>query len=330
MVKAIIKGNMAITGLDRESTHAVKRALTIPNPKHKAAMKYGGYGYTSLPSELYYYRNVVVDGKKGIQVPVGFDVTGKGAFFDEIDDCRINREVNYPKFRLKLRDDQYEAYKAFDSANDFYDDYEYTLLGQEAYIIPAGLIQMPTGAGKSILGLYIAAMFRQKTLVLVHKNDLLSGWEQDIEQCFGGEVKTGLIQGKTKRISDHITLAMVQTLSRWGESDLESLSDEFGLVIIDEAHHIGASSYDLVSKFNAYYKLGLTATPERSDGLTPIMGFYLGDFAFKYQHKKKDKNILPVEVIHRQSSFDMSILFWTKMSLPRMIKKVIDRATVEG
>ena len=303
MVKATIKGSMTITGLERENIHAVKRALTIPNPKYKAAMKYGGYGYTSLPSELYYYRNVVVDGQKGIQVPVGFDVTGKGVFFDEIDDCRVNREVNFPRFRLMLRDDQYEAYKAFDSANDFYDDYEYTLLGQEGYIIPAGLIQLPTGKGKTVAALYIAAMFRQKTLVLVHKNDLLSGWEQDIERCFGGEVKMGLIQGKTKRISDHVTLAMVQTLSRWRESDLKSLSDEFGLIICDECHHAPASSYNLIENFNAYYRLGLSATPERSDGLTPVMGFYFGDFAYKYKHRKKDKDILPVEVIHRQSSF---------------------------
>ena len=293
MVRAAIKGSTVITGLDREGIHAVKRALTIPNPKHKAAMKYGGYGYTSLPPELHYYRNVAVDGQKGIQIPVGFDVTGFGIRLDEIEDCRTVCEVNYPMFRLQLRDVQMEAYKAYDMAND----------ADKGYAAPAGLIQMQTGLGKSVLALYIAAMFRQKTLVLVHKNDLLSGWEQDIGQCFGGGVKMGLIQGKTKRIGEHITLAMVQTLSRWGEKDLQTLSDEFGLVIIDECHHIGASSYDLVSNFNAYYKLGLTATPERSDGLTPIMGFYLGDFAYKYKHMKKDKDILPVEVMCRQSSF---------------------------
>ena len=294
MAKAVIEGGLTVSDIGRDEILAIKRALTIPNPKHAAAMKYGRYGYTSIPPTLSYCSDANVEGQAVVRIPVGFDVASLGIRLDSVDDLRSEREVNYPRFRLKLREVQSEAYRAFDEAND------------GSGLLPVGLVQMPTGLGKSVLGLYAAAMFRQRTLVLVHKNDLLDGWRQDIEVCFGGEADTGLIQGKARKIGDHVTLAMVQTLSRLAESDLEALSREFGLVIVDEAHHIGAASYDLLGKFAARYKLGLTATPERSDGLTPIMGFFLGGFAYRHRHGKKDGDILPVEVVLRQSAFRFS------------------------
>ena len=68
---------------------------------------------------------------------------------------------------------------------------------------------------------------------------------------------------------------------------------------MDECHHIAASSYDLVNNLNARYKLGLTATPERKDGLSHLMTDYLGDFCFQLTSAPNDKDILPVDIIMR-------------------------------
>ena len=68
-------------------------------------------------------------------------------------------------------------------------------------------------------------------------------------------------------------------------------------LLTHNCHHCPASSYKMINNFYAYYKIGLTATPERNDGLDKAMNFYLGDIAYK--HKSKDginEDILPVKV----------------------------------
>ena len=149
-------------------------------------------------------------------------------------------------------------------------------------------------------------MFSQRTLVIVHKKDLLTGWKKDIDICFDKKIETGIIQCKTRLISEHITLAMVQTLNKWSDKDIESISNYFGLVVVDEVHHAPANSYSLVQKFNSRYRLGLSATPERSDGLTDVMHFYFGNFAYKHKHISDEQDVLPVEVIYKYNPFKYS------------------------
>jgi superfamily II DNA or RNA helicase len=220
-------------------------------------------------------------------VPVGVDVS-QYAQVEAVKDERVYIEVDYPDFLLKLREDQQEAVDRYTQLNK---------RGQP----PQGVVTLPTGKGKTIIGLCLAQKLKQKTLVIVHKDDLVLAWMNDIALCFGDAVSPGLIKAKDKVVGEHITVATIQTLSRMDEDRRESLLSSFGLVICDEGHHISANTYTMFGKFNSLYKLLLTATPERADGLTDVMFFYAGGFAYKYESRAQENDILPVLVLIRES-----------------------------
>lgn len=151
----------------------------------------------------------------------------------------------------------------------------------------------------TVLGLHLAHTLSCKTLIVVHKNDLVIGWQKDIKLAFNNKVKPGLIKAQKKEVGDFITIATVQTLNRMSPEDLRKLHNTYSLVILDELHHTAASSYRVVSEFNSRYKLGLTATPERTDGLTHVMNLYFGEFCYRQKIDPEDKDILPVNVIRK-------------------------------
>lgn len=244
----------------------------IKNPAYASAKKYSRYSKVRVDKYIPMYESIHGD----LKVPWGY--TPK--FKHEEDRQGVLATVPYPKFKFTLRDTQKEAY--------------------DAYIedTTKAIVSLPTGKGKSILGLYTAYALRQKTIVIVHKNDLINGWTKDIRDVFGHDTTIGLIQAKNRIIGDHITLATVQTLNNFKDADWSWLKNQFGFVIVDEFHHCPANTYRVVENFNAEYRLGLSATPERNDGLGRVMHLYFGPFAYVFETKKGeiDTDILPVEV----------------------------------
>jgi len=130
-----------------------------------------------------------------------------------------------------------------------------------------GVIISPTGSGKSLIGLEIIRQRKQKSLIIVHNKELAAQWKRLIEKHFG--LKTGFIgQGKW-HIGDEVTIALVQTLAR--RDDLSRLNC-FGLVIVDEVHHAPAKTYlSVLNNIPAKYRFGLSATPNRRDGLEEVI-----------------------------------------------------------
>lgn len=259
--------------MTNEEMKTIKEELTLDNPKYIQAMKYSNYKSTRIPKKIFYYTRI----KNGLIVPRGYEVP----FNHKIcKDTRREVTVQYPPFKLSLRDTQEEARTHYlDNTDD------------------NGLIVLPTGKGKSILGLNLAYTLRQRTLVLVHKDDLVDGWTKDSHLCFGDNLNVGIYKGKKRVIGEQITIATIQTLNRLSHEDIREFQKNFGMVIIDEVHHIASTSFDLLHMFEGAYKLGLSATPERSDGLTKAMYLHLGGLAYKYEASKDDTDILPVEVI---------------------------------
>jgi superfamily II DNA or RNA helicase len=273
---AEINGDILLKGLSFEEKRNIKRNLTFENPQYEKVMRYSRWKNTRVPQVLTYYNH---EGNN-LRVPVGYDIDSLD--LDLIRDNRVYQKIDTPDFLLKLRDTQKESAKEYIRLNK----------GSKLY----GSVQMPTGKGKSILGLYLASYYSCRTLIVVHKNDLVIGWKEDIELSFG-KIDVGIIKAQNKKIGDFITIATVQTLNRLSNEELEKLYGMFSLVIQDEQHHAPSTSFSLVANFRARYKLGLSATPERGDGLTHIINLYYGDFAFRYRDSvKRDEDILTAEV----------------------------------
>jgi superfamily II DNA or RNA helicase len=115
------------------------------------------------------------------------------------------------------------------------------------------------------MALAYAAHLGVRTMIIVHKEFLANQWKERINQfCPGATI--GRVQQDTFDIEHDFVIGMIQTMcSR--ENDPKAF-DTIGFVIVDEAHHIGAAAFSqTMFKLCPRYSLGLTATPDRKDGL---------------------------------------------------------------
>lgn len=175
-----------------------------------------------------------------------------------------------------------------------------------------GLLEVDTGLGKTICGINIASRLRKKTLIIVHKDFLLTQWIERIEQFMPG-ARVGRIQGPIIDIENKdIVIAMLQSLSM-KHYDL-NLFDCFGFTIIDEVHHMGAEVFSqALQKVITPYVLGLSATMNRKDGLTKVFKMFMGDIVHTekrdttsavvnvriYEYKNKDDEFSEMKYDYR-------------------------------
>lgn len=132
----------------------------------------------------------------------------------------------------------------------------------KVYAKGGGLISLPTGAGKTIIGLRLVQMFDMPTLITVHTNELLYQWKDEIKRHLG--VDCSLVGDGHKDFSA-ITVATLQTLgSMIRAGELRRL--EYGMFLMDECHRIGADvAYSIAMRCTARIRVGLTATAKRTD-----------------------------------------------------------------
>jgi len=146
----------------------------------------------------------------------------------------------------------------------------------------ASTMVMRTGGGKTVCALFIACELGVKTLVLVHKTFLLNQWLDRIRHFVPG-ARTSIVSGSRKDTHGDIVVGMFQTFSRQSID----IHEDIGLVIVDEAHHVAASTFTQVMlRGSQKYTLGLSATPERKDGLdiSPLTGDYVEHDASHINH----------------------------------------------
>jgi superfamily II DNA or RNA helicase len=144
---------------------------------------------------------------------------------------------------------------------------------------------LPVGFGKTQVALYLAAQLRTKTLVVVHKSFLADQWAERVAQVLPG-ARVSRVQGDECDLGGDVVIAMIQTLvSRQYPA---STFARCGLLIVDEAHHIGAAVFSqAMLRLCLRRTLGLTATPVRKDGLMRVMTWFLGDIAFRLQRERQ-------------------------------------------
>jgi len=141
-----------------------------------------------------------------------------------------------------------------------------------------GMAVFPCGGGKTVVGLAGIAALKRSTAVLVHTRDLLDQWRAAIKSQLGVDaVKAG-----SSLVAGPITVAMIQGLTGRSHSAVARWSRNFGLVVLDECHHAPAATFRTVlGCMVCRYRWGLTATPERSDGLGFLARAVLGPLLYE-------------------------------------------------
>lgn len=148
-----------------------------------------------------------------------------------------------------------------------------------------GMLKASPGYGKTVCAAAIMARLQVPTLVVVHKEFLMNQWRDRLTQFLPG-VRLGICQqDECDYIGKHVVIGMVHTLAD------RPFSERFlkwpGLLIVDEAHRIGAATWSVVpGKFPTRYRLGVTATPRRKDGAEKVFEYHLGRILFSAKEQR--------------------------------------------
>lgn len=167
-----------------------------------------------------------------------------------------------------------------------------------------GVLSATTAFGKTVIGAYLIGQRKVNTLILVQSSALLEQWKSSLEQFLnihevlpelppkrGRKKKRHLIgqigSGKNTR-SGIIDIAIMQSLFEGEEKTVKSFVAEYGMVIVDECHHVAAFTFESVLKaVEAKYVYGLSATPVRKDGHHPIIFMQCGPVRYLVDAKSQ-------------------------------------------
>ena len=192
-----------------------------------------------------------------------------------------------------------------------------------------GILSGTTAFGKTVVAIKLIAERKVNTLILVDKVSLVLQWKKRLTEFLTiNESLPDLDEGKKRgrkkaksiigqlgagkdSLSGIIDIAVMQSLNRMGE--VKECVKNYGMVIVDECHHVSAFSFEKILKStNAKYVYGLTATPTRKDGHHPIIFMQCGPIRYRDDAKKQaEKRPFEHYIIPRFTSFKSSA--WIKM-----------------
>lgn len=231
---------------DSYERRQISEWFTFRNPAFAAAIK-AGRSVRGIPAELRFWRELehgIIEVPRGAARRIWKDLPRKKRLVD----FRSTGDPFNFAFHGELRPDQEEML-------------------QGALKSDQGIIEAPTGAGKTVLSLALIAKRGVQTLVVVHTKDLMEQWIDRAERFLGMPRKDIGVIGDGRQEWGPLTIGMIQTLAKGPELFLGAESG-FGQVIVDECHHVAAEQY---GKFLAYcdqkYLVGVTATPFRRDAV---------------------------------------------------------------
>jgi superfamily II DNA or RNA helicase len=188
-----------------------------------------------------------------------------------------------------------------------------------------GVLEAPTGSGKTVMSLAIIAARRQPTLIAVPSLELLEQWIDRSSSFLEIPVsEVGVIGGGKFKPGEAITVATIQSL--YGRA--KEIAPFVGNIVLDECHHVPSRTFtDVVGSFDSKFMLGLSATPWRRDKLDKLIYFYLGDHVHRVESASLRENgsILHAEVIFRETAFRTK--FHPSEEYGKMISELIDDPT---
>lgn len=250
-----LSNRLTVEGAPPELARDLCERLTLPNPEHAAAARAGRYA-GHLDPTVRYFRQVgeALEVPRGAVGLVRWLAKQHGARVDVVDRTRVLPPVAFD-FRAELRPYQVEAL-------------------EQVTRWPGAVLQAPTGAGKTVVGLAAIAARRQPALVVAHNATLAEQWIERAGRFLGlepGEV--GRVGGGKLQVGARLTVGVINTVAKHAAE----LAPLVGHLVVDECHRVVALRYArAVGAFDARFVLGLSATPWRRDGLSPAVGWILG------------------------------------------------------
>ena len=232
----------------------VQENLTLPNPAYNNIRRFGkskfSYRYSSVPKELVYLRKV-----KGTDLYV----LPRYYFSGDVKSGVVGRQLDC-SFLKDLRDYQK------DFINKNIDDIKANT---------SLLLEAACGSGKTVMAIYLSCLRGRQSLILVPTYYLARQWENAIHNFTDATVTVLSTKDTDIKVDNDFTILVmdlfnVRTLPK-------ELNNNIGTVILDEAHRVGADTYlPILDSIPAQYRIALTATFRREDGVHKILAYHFG------------------------------------------------------
>jgi superfamily II DNA or RNA helicase len=301
----LVKANMIYiekSGISQKALNALKRLAAFKNPEfYKAqAMRMPTYNkprIISCADETLDYICL----PRGCESDVISVLAGAGVETTWSDNTNPGRHIKV-EFIGTLREEQ-------------------PLAAEEMLKYEGGVLAATTAFGKTVIAAKLIAERKVNTLILVHRQQLLSQWAAKLTEFLKIDEELPALEKKRGRKkqqsligqigagknnpSSIIDIAIMQSLS--SGSEVKEWIKNYGMVIVDECHHVPAFSFEQILKnIQAKYVYGLTATPARRDGHHPIIFMHCGPIRYKVDARKQaEKRPFEHYVIPRFTSFRM-------------------------
>ncbi len=272
-------------GFSQAALNAIKRLAAFPNPEFRSrqAMRLPVYG-TPRIIDCGYEDNTYIGVPRGCGESLTELLEQHDVPIDADDRRCAGREIRV-SFHGTLRPEQIPAADA--------------LLAGEI-----GVLSATTAFGKTVIGAYLIGQRKVNTLILVHSSALLEQWAKSLgefliidevlpelpkkrgrkkKRCLIGQIGAG-----KDTHSGIIDIATMQSLFEGPEKDVKAFVEDYGMVIVDECHHVAAFTFEKVLKTaKARYVYGLSATPVRKDGHHPIIFMQCGPVRYLVDAKSQ-------------------------------------------
>ncbi len=265
VLKITVRNKIEIQNPDEELRDYLKDLLTLLNPEWLEAQTFGRFT-GNIPKRIHQFS----------EADSGSLIIPKGLLEHLLNDLERDYELTDERVAP-------ESEKIWPEGNVILRPGDQEPAVQELLSHDSGFLSAPAGSGKTVMGLEACRRLGLKALWLTHRQELKDQVIEEIEDHLEiPEAQIGVIHGPKWRIGEQITVGMIPTLNK---RDLTPLLNEFGVVMVDEAHHVPSNTFlNVVEGFNSRYLYGLTATAYRRDKLEAVMFNALGPVRARIEH----------------------------------------------
>jgi superfamily II DNA or RNA helicase len=171
-----------------------------------------------------------------------------------------------------------------------------------------GIGEAPTGAGKTVVTLAAIQRSGRNAIILVEKKSLADQWAKDVKSFLG--IEPHRLGGKRDSVlaatRPGVTIALRQTIhAQMSDPYAQDFFEHFGTVVVDECHHAGQAwtLIDIIQRFTAVNKWGVSATPDRNPEYFPILQAVIGPVVWETTMEDAKKHLVMPSVRVLESKF---------------------------